>query len=236
MMKNMNAPIERGGIFSLIKTAIPWLESNRWLRRKILDVPALSGGLEADHSPLVPNSCPVPFRNEEYRRLVGQGRHCDGCGATTKTNLMVEPGATWHDTDCCFSLCECCKAHYKRLPEQERRSWQDDLARNAHTRGKTTVSTVNDRHGRIMQIAGETGCKNVMFDFLEAEVPSFEAMKAQHILNVELSTNGFRVAVVVPDSKLAYHFRMIFGEHNQRIVYESMAEAILWLTKKSSAE
>lgn len=88
-------------------------------------------------------------------------------------------------------------------------------------RGLSSVESVHERHARILQLAEENGVKNVMFDFLEAEAPTFEVRSAQQKLNVELKTLGFRVAVVVPDSRLAYFGRIAFGDDNHRIVYEN---------------
>lgn len=73
-------------------------------------------------------SCPMPFRNAEYRRLVGQRQHCDACGSTATPIIIVQ--STWHDTSC-FSLCNPCYANYNRLSQQERGSWQLELKSKA---------------------------------------------------------------------------------------------------------
>lgn len=99
------------------------------------------------------------------------------------------------------------------------------------TRGMLTVQSVFDRHERAMQIAKESGSKNILFDFLEAEVPTYEVKEAQKGLNAELQAQGFRVAVVVPNPQLAYHARMVFGDKNHRIVYEDLAAATRWLSE-----
>lgn len=99
------------------------------------------------------------------------------------------------------------------------------------TRGASTVQSVYQRHARAMQIAEDSGSKSIMFDFLEADPPTFDVMEAQKQLNIELQANGFRVAVVVPNSRLALLGRLAFGDYNHRIVYEDLAEATHWLSK-----
>jgi hypothetical protein len=97
------------------------------------------------------------------------------------------------------------------------------------SRGKTLVHAVHERHARVLRLERETGCKKVLFDFLEGDAPSFEVMEAQKLLNAELKALGFSVAVLVPNSRLAYHGRIAFPDDNHKIVYEDLTEAVNWL-------
>lgn len=98
------------------------------------------------------------------------------------------------------------------------------------TRGLSTVTSVLDRHARALQLAKESGSRSILFDFLEAEAPTYEVKEVQKGLNAELQARGFRVAVVVPNPQLAYHGRMTFGDDNHGIVYEDLAAATRWLS------
>lgn len=99
------------------------------------------------------------------------------------------------------------------------------------TRGLSTLQSVFDRHERAMQIAKESGSKSILFDFLEAEAPTYEVKEAQKGLNTELQAQAFRIAVVVPNPQLAYHGRLTFGDENHRVVYEDLAAATKWLSE-----
>jgi hypothetical protein len=103
------------------------------------------------------------------------------------------------------------------------------------TRGLSTVESVLERHARILMISQDSGSKSVMFDFLEGEAPTFKVTETQKVLNLELKARGFRVAVVVPDSRLAYFGRIAFGDDNHHIVYDDIAKAVLWLSEEDTS-
>jgi hypothetical protein len=105
----------------------------------------------------------------------------------------------------------------------------------ARVRGPLTVDAMQERHARVVQLVQDTGCRSVLFDVLEANAPTFDATQVQRKLNLELRALDLRLAVVVPNSRLAYVGRMVFGEENHRIVYNDMAEAVLWLRGEESA-
>jgi hypothetical protein len=86
-----------------------------------------------------------------------------------------------------------------------------------------------NRHARIIQVVNDTGCQSGLFDLLEADAPTFDGMDAQAALNSELKVLDLRIAIVVPNSRLAYLARMVFNDESHRIVYNDMAEAVLWL-------
>lgn len=102
-------------------------------------------------------------------------------------------------------------------------------------KGKTSVTAVRERHARIIQLSQKTGCKKILFDFLEAEAPSYEVKAIQQQLNIELKALNFRIAIVVPNFLLAYHGRIAFGDDNHRIVYEDLTEAVSWLNTENDA-
>jgi len=106
----------------------------------------------------------------------------------------------------------------------------------ARVRGPLTTDAMQERHARVAQLVQDTGCKSVLFDVLEADAPTFDATEIQRGLNSELKALDLRLAVVVPNSRLAYIGRMVFGDENHKIIYNDMAEAILWLRGEDSTK
>lgn len=99
----------------------------------------------------------------------------------------------------------------------------------ARMRGDVTEEMLNQRHAQILQIANDTGCKKLLLDDLEMNAMPYEIIEAQRFLNEELNALKFRVAVVVPNSRLAYLARLQFGGENHKVFYTDIVEAINWL-------
>jgi hypothetical protein len=102
----------------------------------------------------------------------------------------------------------------------------------ARLRGDVTEEMLNERHERICRIQRDTNCASLLLDDLEMHAMSYDAIEAQQILNTELDSLPMHIAIVVPNSSLAFRARLQFGEKNHRVFYNDMAEAILWLTKQ----
>lgn len=103
----------------------------------------------------------------------------------------------------------------------------------ARLRGEVSEEMLNERHERICQIRRDTNCTRLLLDDLEMTAMSYPSMEAQQALNTELNALGFQIAIVVPNSRLAYLARIQFGESNHRVFYNDMAEAIAWLTHQT---
>jgi hypothetical protein len=99
----------------------------------------------------------------------------------------------------------------------------------ARIRGDLTEELLNERHERILQLARDTKCRNLLIDDLELMPPEYAMVEAQQVLNQELKQLGFKIAILVPNSRLAYLARLQFGDENHRVFYNDMAAAALWL-------
>lgn len=99
----------------------------------------------------------------------------------------------------------------------------------ARIRGELNEDVLNERHERILQLARDTECRRLLIDDLELMPPDYAIVEAQQAHNRELSQLGFKIAILVPNSRLAYLARLQFGDENHRVFYNDMAAAALWL-------
>lgn len=99
----------------------------------------------------------------------------------------------------------------------------------ARMRGNVTAEMLNQRHQYILHMSEATCCKKLLLDDSEMHPYSYQLLEAQRILTAELEASSFRIAVVVPDSRLAYLARLQFGGKNQKVFYTDIAEATQWL-------
>ena len=99
----------------------------------------------------------------------------------------------------------------------------------ARIRGELNEELLNERHERILQLAQDTKCRKLLVDDLELTPPDYAAVEAQQVLNQELNQLNFKIAILVPNSRLAYLARLQFGDENHRVFYNDMAAAALWL-------
>lgn len=58
-----------------------------------------------------------------------------------------------------------------------------------------------------------------------------DVVLTQQSLTEALKQPSVRLAIVVPNSALAYLARLAFGEANHRVFYSDVAGAILWLNE-----
>lgn len=99
----------------------------------------------------------------------------------------------------------------------------------ARMRGQVTQDMLKERHEQILHISRDTGCTKLLLDDLEMDAMSYEEIEAQRALNVELNEKHLQIAVVVPNSRMAYLARLQFGADNHQVFYTDMAAALLWL-------
>jgi len=101
----------------------------------------------------------------------------------------------------------------------------------ARVRGVPTESVLRECQERILALLKDTGCRKVLYDALELEAPRMDDVLVQQKLSDEVRALGLRVAVLVPNTKIAYLSRLAFGQTDHRVFYNDLASAIRWLTE-----
>lgn len=95
--------------------------------------------------------------------------------------------------------------------------------------GEPTTDFFHDAIMRLKQVVKDTGIRKVLYDMLATDAPYMDVILHGTRTAVETPGKPLQRAVVVPNSKLAYMTRIIFGEVNCRIFYRDMEAAIEWL-------
>jgi hypothetical protein len=98
----------------------------------------------------------------------------------------------------------------------------------ARVRGTPNEELLRECHERVVQLLQDTGGTRVLYDALEMQTPAFEVPLYQRKLNEELGS-AQRIALVVPNSKIAYMARIAFGHAEHRVFYNDMMGAVHWL-------
>jgi hypothetical protein len=101
----------------------------------------------------------------------------------------------------------------------------------ARIRGAPTEAALRDVQERVRVVLKATGQRYVLYDALELEPPPLDTVLVQQRLTEELRTLGLRVAILVPNTRLAYLSRLAFGAAEHRVFYNDLAAAIRWLTE-----
>jgi hypothetical protein len=97
--------------------------------------------------------------------------------------------------------------------------------------GKPTEELLALRHERILQIERDSACRKLLLDDLQMSAPSYTDIQKQRTLNPDFIALGFKIAVVVPNSQMAYLARMKFDHENHKVFYNDLVEAITWLSQ-----
>lgn len=100
----------------------------------------------------------------------------------------------------------------------------------ARIRGEPTEEIINEVQERVLVLLNDTAIRRVLYDALEMENPSVEVALAQQRLSEEIHAMGTRIAIVVPNSRVAYLSRIAFGAGEHRVFYNDLAAALSWLT------
>ena len=101
----------------------------------------------------------------------------------------------------------------------------------ARVRGIPTAPVLRECQERILTLLKDTGCRKVLYDALELEPPQVEDLLVQQKLSDEVRALGLRVAILVPNTRIAYLARLAFGQTDHRVFYNDLAAAIRWLTE-----
>ena len=100
----------------------------------------------------------------------------------------------------------------------------------ARFRGEPTEALLRETQERVLVLLQDTARRRVLYDALEMEPPTVELTLVQQQLSEEIHKMGVRVALLVPNSRLAYLSRLAFGAGNYRVFYNDLGEAISWLS------
>lgn len=103
----------------------------------------------------------------------------------------------------------------------------------ARIRGVATAQLIQECHKRIAALQSDTGYQRVLYDALELERPPIEIVLTQQGLTDTLKQTEVKVAIVVPNTGIAYLSRLAFGEANHRVFYNDIAAAISWLGEET---
>ncbi|WP_395742024.1 hypothetical protein [Prosthecobacter sp.] len=99
----------------------------------------------------------------------------------------------------------------------------------ARIRGIPTEELIRECQQRVIALQADTRCTRVLYDALELERPPIEIVLTQQSFSAELKDSALCVAIVVPNTSIAYLARLAFGDLNHRVFYNDIAAAILWL-------
>ncbi len=99
----------------------------------------------------------------------------------------------------------------------------------ARFRGEANEALLREVQERVLVLLKDTTRRRVLYDALEMEPPSVELTLVQQQLSEDIHKMGVRVALLVPNSRLAYLSRLAFGAGEHRVFYNDLGEAISWL-------
>lgn len=100
----------------------------------------------------------------------------------------------------------------------------------ARMRGEPTEALIRETQERVLVLLQDTAHRRVLYDALEMDPPTVEVTLVQQRLSEDIHKLGARVALLVPNSRLAYLARLAFGGGQHRVFYNDLGAAIAWLT------
>ena len=101
-------------------------------------------------------------------------------------------------------------------------------------RGTPSDAMVVACQEQVLAVLRKTPHRKILYDVLELETPSVELSLAQQRVVHELHGMVVRIAIVVPDTRLAFQARLAFGEGEHRVFYNDLAGAQRWLDEGSA--
>ena len=104
----------------------------------------------------------------------------------------------------------------------------------ARIRGVPTAELIRQCQNRVVALQSDTACGRIMYDALELERPPIEIVLTQQVLTDELKKSGVKIAIVVPNTSIAYLARLAFGQANHRVFYNDISSAVLWLSDREA--
>lgn len=99
----------------------------------------------------------------------------------------------------------------------------------ARVRGRATQALIIECQRRVVELQGDTGRNRILYDALELERPPLDVVLTQQELASELKHPSVKIAIVVPNTGIAYLARLAFGAANHRVFYNDISAATRWL-------
>ncbi len=100
----------------------------------------------------------------------------------------------------------------------------------ARVRGEPSEALIRETQERVLVFLQDTAHRRVLYDALEMDPPTVEVTLVQQRLSEDIHKLGARVALLVPNSRVAYQGRLAFGAADHRVFYNDLVQAIAWLT------
>jgi hypothetical protein len=123
--------------------------------------------------------------------------------------------------------------HNPAVPDRAGEMWVEPVGGIivARIRGRATADLIRECQNRVVTLQSDTDCNRIMYDALELERPPIESVLTQQALTDTLKQSRVKIAIVVPNTAIAYLARLAFGEANHRVFYNDISAAVLWLTE-----
>lgn len=99
----------------------------------------------------------------------------------------------------------------------------------ARVRGEISEEMIREIQERVLVLLRDTEHRRILYDTLEMDPPTLDATLMQQRLSEDIHKLGARLAILVPNSRLAYLSRIAFGAGEYRVFYNDLAAAITWL-------
>jgi hypothetical protein len=99
----------------------------------------------------------------------------------------------------------------------------------ARVRGAASEEIIRECQDRVVALLRNTDCRKILYDALEMNDPSVDVALVQQKLSEQLREFSVRLAIVVPDTRIAYLGRIAFGDAEHRVFYNDMGAAVTWL-------
>lgn len=100
----------------------------------------------------------------------------------------------------------------------------------ARLRGEITEADMRSAQEQVLLLLSETDRARVLYDALEMADPPVELAISQQANSDQLHRRGVRIAILVPNTRIAYLARLAFGQGDYRVVYNDLSEAVAWLS------
>jgi hypothetical protein len=100
----------------------------------------------------------------------------------------------------------------------------------ARVRGEPSFELLSQCQSRVLALLHETSIRTVLYDALEIEAPPLGVVWQQRQMDETLDV-GFRRAILVPNTRIAYLARIAFAgdETSTKVFYNDLVAAVTWL-------